>query len=105
MHIVTRTDGVRTTVEIYAKKDAVGITRKSVVISEGEPPEPEVVVDTEGKYRDKIRYRDEQIVISPSKGELRSEGWIYYSDGRKEKIRTDVYKAQKGKVIVGAEER
>ncbi len=105
MHIVTRTDGVRTTVEIYAKKDAVGITRKSVVISEGEPPEPEVVVDTEGKYLDKIRYRDEQIVISPSKGELRSEGWLCYSDGRKEKIRTDVYKAQKGKVIVGAEER
>ena len=105
MHIVTRTTGSQATVEIYAKKDPVTITRKSVIVSEGEPPAPEIEVDTAGKYLGRIRYRDEQIVVSPSKGELRSEGWLYYSDGRREKIRTDVYKAQKGKVIVGAEER
>ena len=105
MHVVTRTDGARATVEIYAKPSGVKIERKSVIVSEGEPPAPEILVDEAGKFADRIRYKDEQIVLQASKGELRSEGWLYYSDGRKERIRTDVYKAQKGKIVTGAEER
>ena len=105
LHVVSGVSGDRAYVKIYAKPNAVSIARQSVVTFEGEAPAAETIVDTAGKYADKVRYEAETYVLQRSKGELRSEGWLVYGNGRRERIRTDVYKAQVGKIVRGARRR
>ena len=105
LHIVAGVVGNRAEVKIYAAPNEVSVTAKSVIVKEGTPPPCEEILDSAGQYADKVFYEDETFVLQASKGELRSEGWLIYGDGRREKIRSDVYRAQTGKLVRGVHPR
>lgn len=105
LHVSAKVSAKRAVVRIYAEPNAVSVRTKSVIVSEGTPPPCEVVPDENGSYSDRVYYEDETLVLQPSKGTLKSEGWLVYGDGTKKRIRSDVYAAQKGKAVKGTHAR
>ena len=92
-------------VEIYGEKPQQGleVRRRSVIKNKIPPPEEEIIPDTENKYPQ--LKKGEKLIIEKGKEGYETEGYLdYYLHGKlikSEKIRSDKYRPQRGKCVVG----
>ena len=97
-------------VEIYGKPFDPGVTvqRRANFIKVIEHPGDRIVVDTNGEYADKVMYKGEYYRLKYPREGYESEAWLdYYLNGEKvdsKLLRHEIYKAQEGIVIEGANE-
>lgn len=111
MFIRTYVEGNRVGVQVYGKPDKKRYTYKRVaeVEKEIEPPQDEVIIDTNGEYSNLVNYTDESAYISVShKGyKVRAILEIYENDKLIERkfLRRVSYQATKGVKVVGAKTR
>lgn len=97
------------TVQIYGEKLDYQIVRKSEINFTGETKPEKKIIDTDGNYSDKIKYKDESIVLTPSRPEIKSTGYLLYIKNGKifktKKLRSDTYKGIVGTIVYGRLER
>ncbi|MBQ4049273.1 MAG: VanW family protein [Clostridia bacterium] len=100
-------DGKQVRVEIYGKRLAYEIKRRSVVVAEGELPGYEEIEDAECKYFSEQDAVGSRLIVSYPKASLKSEGYLdYYKNGVLYKsvlLRTDRYAETVGVIAIKTE--
>ena len=86
------------------------IERESVLVNEGEMPEPETMVDETGDYSDFVKYDDETYKIRDSYPARTVEAYLVYKDkdGKeidRKKLYTDNFRAIVGLTVTGKDPR
>ncbi len=108
IYIITRYTDSKITVRIYGDALESGVHYQTV--SETEeilPPDAmDVLIDTEGKYLDKVKYDDESFILKPQKSGIIAKSYLCkYHNGvlvDKKFLRRETYRAQNGVKIYGA---
>ncbi len=90
--------------------DGMTIERESVLVDEGELPEPEIMVDKTGDYSDFVLYNDETYKVRDSYPARTVEAYLIYKDkdGKeidRKKLYTDRFKAIVGLTVTGKDPR
>lgn len=89
--------------EFYGVKNEYDIVRKSVIVSQGEAPEDEIIIDEEGKYFAPDADEGSMMRIRGGSASLVSEGYLlYYENGKcvkTRKIRSDKYMPVRGILV------
>ncbi len=90
--------------------DGMTIERESVLVNEGEMPEPETMVDETGDYSDFVKYDDETYKIRDSYPARTVEAYLVYKDkdGKeidRKKLYTDNFRAIVGLTVTGKDPR
>lgn len=97
-------------VEIYGKPFDAGVTveRRAEFIKVIPHPGDRIVIDTNGEYADKVMFKGEYYRLKYPREGYESEAWLdYFVNGEKvdsKLLRHEIYQAQEGIVIEGAEE-
>ena len=103
IYIKTFTDGKRVTVQIYGEVLPYTVQRRSEVIERTPAPKEKFVEND--KYMDKVIFTDDIYIISPSKGGLKSEGYLdYVKEGvifKSVRLRKDSYAPMVGTAVKG----
>jgi len=98
----------RATFYIYGIENPYKIERKSVEITR-EPPQENIIYDTEKKYADKVFYDDESFVLTYGSDFVKAEAYlIYYKNDKEVKrklLHSDTYSTAPRVVIKGTEKR
>lgn len=101
--IKTIADGNKLTVKIFGEPMTERYERKSEIIEKIAPPKEEIIIDEKGEFPH--LHEGEYEFISYSKGGYKSKGYlITWHNGKASKqkqIRSDYYRAVKGKVVYG----
>ena len=109
IYIKTTCSNDTVNVKIYGEKLKHEIVRKSEIISTGDIPKDRKIIDTAGKYLDKVKYEDEYYIMQSSKPKIVSAAYLQYIKNGKvvktKKIRQDIYSEQSGIIIYGALKR
>lgn len=105
LHVKCGSESV--TVTVYGEKLPYTVKRRSRVLERTDPPPEEII--TSAEYANLVKYRDEVLVLTPSKGGLIAEGYLdYYKNGIKtssKRLHKDVYREMRGIAVQGSEER
>ena len=110
-YIYIRTDCTQSTatVKVYGEKMDYKILRVSETNFTGETPDERRIIDTEGRYSGKVKYKDESYILFTSKPKIITTGYLHYiKDGtifKIKKLRQDTYNQFRGTVILGNKER
>ena len=101
--IHTYCSGGKAIAEFYGVKNMYDIVRKSVVVSQGEAPEDQIIIDEEGKYFAPDADEGSMMRIRGGSASLVSEGYLlYYKNGKcvkTRKIRSDKYQPVRGILV------
>lgn len=105
VYIRTYSNNDRVWAEFYGLKMPYVIRRRSETTKRVPCNETEVIYDHKGEYREFVKYKGERHHINYPKDGLDSKGYLrYYKDGqliKEEHIRTDSYRALKGRIVEG----
>jgi len=109
--VFIRTECTQTaaTVKVYGEKMDYKILRVSETNFTGETVPERRIVDTDGKYLSKVKYKDESYVLFNSRPKITTTGYLHYvKDGKVfkiKKLRQDTYNQFRGTIIFGSQER
>ena len=107
LYLRVKCDQNTVTVMVYGEKLPYTVKRRSEVIKRTDPPPEEIISSAE--YANLVKYKDETLILTPSKGGLIAEGYLdYYRGGKRtssKRLHRDTYREMRGIAVRGTEER
>lgn len=107
LYLRVKCDQETVTVMVYGEKLPYTVKRRSQVLERTSAPPEEIISSAE--YANLVKYRDEVLVLTPSKGGMVAEGYLdYYRGGVKtgsKRLHKDTYREMRGIAVQGTEER
>ena len=108
IYIRTLCDDTSASVFVYGVPNEYEIERKYKVVKKN-PAKTNTIVDTDGKYADKVTYDDERVYLQNPIDGLTTEGYLIFKKNGKvieEKlIRRDTYQSVEGILVQGSQPR
>ncbi len=108
IYISTTSSGRKASFYIFGVANPYEIERKSIELKR-EPPQENIIFDTEKKYTDKVFYDDESFVLTHGSDFVKAEAYlIYIKNGKEVKrklLHTDTYSTSPRVVVKGTEKR
>lgn len=108
IYIISRYTDSKITVNIYGDALESGVRYQTVSETEEilQAGAMDILIDTEGKYADKVKYDDESFILKPQKSGIIAKSYLCkYQNGAlvdKKFLRRETYKAQNGVKVFGA---
>lgn len=107
LYLHVKCDRESVTVTVYGEKLPYTVKRRSLVLERTAPPAEEIICSSE--YANLVKYRDETLVLTPSKGGIVAEGYLDYYKGSvkigSKRLHKDTYREMRGIAVQGTEER
>ncbi len=107
MYIHTYSDKNTVTVDIYSKPSEYTYKTRSETLDTIKAEGDKVILDTEGKYSSKVLFKGEYFRLKGARDGYEAKSYLQkYLNGNlveEEEIRHEIYQAQKGIVVEGAE--
>lgn len=111
LYITTHCTDTKAGVNIYGLSHGQGVSyaTESEIVSTSPPPAEELIVDYEGKYKNKVYYEDESFYLHRAKDGIVANSYLVKRvNGNlvwKKLLRTEKYPAERATRVVGANKR